>query len=248
MIDPRLSVLEQRLRGVDRIVAVTGGKGGIGKSVLSSLLALTLADGGRRVGLLDLDLTGPCDHLILGIEPRFPEEPHGVEPPLHAGIRFMSVSLFGGASPAPLRGVELTGAILELLAITLWGELDVLVVDMPPGIADTALDAIRLLPRAEYLAVTTSSTVVLQTVRRTLALLRELRAPIRGVVENMARDGSEDAAVLASEFDLRLLGRVPHDPELERALGNPQRLLDTDAARAVAGLSVFSRSGGAARR
>jgi ATP-binding protein involved in chromosome partitioning len=234
MIDPRDAVLEDRLSAIRRIVAVTGGKGGIGKSVVSSLLALTLSERGVHVGLLDLDLTGPCDHLILGIEPRFPEEPHGVEPPLHAGVRFMSVSLFGGKSPAPLRGVDLTG---EMLAITRWGKLDTLIVDMPPGLADTALDAMRLLPRAEYLAVTTSSSVVLQTVRRTLALLCELRVDVCGVVENMAREESNGAAALANEFGVPLLGGVPYDPDLEQALGDPQRLLDTVAARSVAELS-----------
>jgi ATP-binding protein involved in chromosome partitioning len=184
-----------------------------------------------------LDLTGPCAHLILGVEPRFPEEPHGVEPPLHAGVRFMSVSLFGGTSPVPLRGVDLTSAVLEILAITRWGELDALIVDMPPGLADTALDMMRLLPRAEYLTVATSSAVVLKTVRRTLALLCELRVPVCGLVENMAREQSDGAAGLAAEFDVPLLGRVPYDDGLEPAFGDPQRLLGTTAARAVAGLA-----------
>jgi ATP-binding protein involved in chromosome partitioning len=237
MIDPRDAVLADRLGAIRRIVAVTGGKGGIGKSVVSSLLALTLSERGIRVGLLDLDLTGPCGHLILGIEPRFPEEPHGVEPPLHAGVRFMSVSLFGGNSPAPLRGVDLTGAVLEMLAITRWGTLDTLIVDMPPGLADTALDVMRLLPRAEYLAVTTSSSVVLQTVRRTLTLLCELQVDVCGVVENMAREESDGASALADEFGVPLLGSVPFDLELERAIGDPQRLLGTAAARSVAELS-----------
>ncbi len=237
MIDPRDAVLENRLGEIRRIIAVTGGKGGIGKSVVSALLALTLAERGKRVGLLDLDLTGPCAHLLLGVESRFPEEPNGVEPPLHAGVRFMSISLFGGASPAPLRGVDLTAAVLEILAITRWGELDALIVDMPPGLADTALDVMRLLPRAEYLTVTTSSSVVLQTVRRTLALLCELRASVWGLVENMAREGSDAVAALAAEFGVPLLGRVPQDEGLEPALGDPRRLLGTKAAHAVAGLA-----------
>jgi len=237
MIDPRDAILESRLGEIRRIIAVTGGKGGIGKSAVAALLALTLAERGKAVGLLDLDLTGPCAHLILGIEPRFPEEPNGVEPPLHAGVRFMSVSLFGGASPAPLRGVDLTGAVLEILAITRWGKLDALIVDMPPGLADTALDVMHLLPRAEYLAVTTSSSVVLQTVRRTLALLCELRASVCGLVENMARAESDAAAALAAEFSVPLLARVPYDDGLEPALGDPRLLLGTAAARAVAGLA-----------
>jgi ATP-binding protein involved in chromosome partitioning len=149
----------------------------------------------------------------------------------------MSVSLFDGKSPAPLRGVDLTGAVLEMLAITRWGTLDTLIVDMPPGLADTALDVMRLLPRAEYLAVTTSSSVVLQTVRRTLTLLCELQVDVCGVVENMAREESDGASALADEFGVPLLGSVPFDLELERAIGDPQRLLGTAAARSVAELS-----------
>jgi ATP-binding protein involved in chromosome partitioning len=188
-VDPRLAVVERRLEGVERIVAVTGGKGGIGKTLVASTVALALARSGRRAGLLDLDLTGPSDHVVLGVEPGFPREEFGVEPPEVHGVRFMSITCFAGDTPAPLRGADVTDALLELLAITRWGELDTLVVDMPPGLGDTLLDAVRLVGRAEHLLVATASRVVLETVRKNLQLLLRMGASVAGVVETMSRDG-----------------------------------------------------------
>jgi ATP-binding protein involved in chromosome partitioning len=252
MIDPRLAVVGRRLEAVDRIFPVTGGKGGIGKSLVASMLALTLARQGRPVGLLDLDLTGPCDHLILGIEQGFPAEEHGVDPPLHHGIHFMSISCFGGSRPAPLRGPDLTNAMLELLAITRWGKLDALVVDMPPGLGDIALDAVRLLPRAEYVVVTTASRVVLDTVRRTLGLLTGVGANVAGVVENMQRSASPAARNLAGEFDLPYIGALPWDDNLEPAIGNAALLNRSVVATTIRPITTHllgvSRFGGVVRR
>lgn len=240
MIDPRVAVVERRLAGVRRIVPVTGGKGGIGKSVVASLLSLVLAESGKRVGLLDLDLTGPCDHLILGVDRKTPAEKFGVEPALHDGIHFMSVSTFAGETPAPLRGEDISNALLEILAITQWGELDILLLDMPPGLSDTALDAVRFLPRAEYLVVTTASRVVLETVRRNLTLLSELGVGIAGVLENMQRDPSPHVARLAADFDVPFLGSLPFDDSLEPATGHPDLLRQTRVAAAMVRGQVLS--------
>jgi ATP-binding protein involved in chromosome partitioning len=236
VIDPRSGVVKQRLAGVARILPVTGGKGGIGKSVTASLLALLLAERGRRVGLFDLDFTGPCDHLVLGIDERFPKEQFGVEPPERHGLRFMSVSIFAGSTAAPLRGVDLTNALLELLAITRWGELDALVLDMPPGLGDIALDAVRLIDRAEYLVVANASRVVIETVRRNLDLLRELKLEVAGVVENMQRGETEAVRELAGSYDHRYLGAIGFDPSLEQAIGDADRLRGTDVAGAIRGI------------
>jgi len=232
-LDPRLSVIPARLAGAKRILAVTGGKGGIGKSVVASVLALSLAREGRRVGLLDLDLTSPTDHVILGLGRQFPTEEFGIEPPEVAGVRFMSVQLFARERPAPLRGPEITDAFVEILAVTNWGELDALVVDMPPGLGDATLDALRLLPRAEFLVVANGSAVVLETVRRMLRLLTELRAKVAGVVDNMARGDGDSVAAAAREFRVPLLGSLPWDPQLEQALGSPERLAETPLYRAL---------------
>ncbi|MHC5024249.1 MAG: P-loop NTPase [Planctomycetota bacterium] len=234
-LDPRPAIVADQFAGVGRVIAVTGGKGGIGKSVIASTLALTAAES-ARVGLLDLDLTSPCDHVILGLDDRFPTETHGIDPPRFHGVHFMSISYFVRDQPAPLRGSDVTNALIELLAITRWGDLDLLVIDMPPGIGDVALDAIRLIPRAEYLVVATSSIVVLETVRRTLRLLARLELPVVGVAENMRREPSDHVATLGREHAVPYLGSVPFDPTLEAAIGDASRLGTTSFAAAVRGL------------
>jgi ATP-binding protein involved in chromosome partitioning len=232
-MDPRLAVIDRRLDKARRVIAVTGGKGGIGKTMVASTLALVLARRGRRAGLLDLDLTGPCDHLVLGLDDRFPTETFGVEPPVLDGIEFMSVAYFLRDAPAPLRGDDVTNALIELLAVTCWSDLDVLIIDMPPGLGDATLDTVRLLPRAEYLLISTASSIVVETVRRTLRFHVELKSRIAGVLENMARGDGDAVCSLAREFDLPYLGALPFDPTVEDATGDTERLAATPLATAM---------------
>jgi ATP-binding protein involved in chromosome partitioning len=232
-MDPRLAGIERRLGEVRRILAVTGGKGGIGKSSVASVLALVLAERGMHTGLLDLDVTAPSDHVILGVDGAFPTEEFGLQPPVAHGIQFMSVSHFIGENPTPLRGADVTNVIIELLAVTCWRALDVLVIDMPPGLGDASLDLARLLRRAEYLVVAGKSRVVLETVRRTLRFLTESRAPIAGVVENMAREDSAAVEGLAQQFGVPFLGALPYDASLEDANGNSSRISRTALAAAL---------------
>jgi ATP-binding protein involved in chromosome partitioning len=228
VIDPRPSVIATRLKKVKRIIAVTGWKGGIGKSVSACALALLLARKGYKTGLFDLDFAGASDHLILGAKGVFPKEEKGLEPPVVAGVKFMSVVFFSANKAVPLRGANVSDAIVELLAITQWGELDFLVLDMPPGINDAALDVIRFMRKAEILAITTPSVIARDVLERSLALYRKLRVPVLGVLENMSPGG-------------RPGGRMRLDPGLERSLGRPAALLKTrfflDLSRAVNGLN-----------
>lgn len=226
-IDPRGFVVEERLAGVSRVLAVAGSKGGIGKSVVASTLALSLADRGVRVGLFDLDFTSPTDHIVLGAERSFPEEPFGIDPHLVHGISMMSVAFFARDAAIPLRGAEATSALLELLAITRWGELDLLVLDMPPGLGDTSLDVIGLLPRLEFLLVGNSSRVVIASVRKALELFTDLAVPMVGLLENQRRDDVAAVEELADEVGVPFLGAIPFDPGLERALGEVDRLRAT---------------------
>jgi ATP-binding protein involved in chromosome partitioning len=232
-LDPRYAAVDRRLADARRVIAVTGGKGGIGKSMVASTLALLLARRGLRAGLLDLDLTSPSDHVILGLGDRFLTEEFGVEPPVVEGVHLMSVSFLVGDRPAPLRGDDITNAILEILAITRWQNLDALVIDMPPGLGDATLDVIRLIRKAEYLMVANGSRVVRETVRRMARFLGELEVPVVGMIENMARGDSGAVRAMADEFDLPLLGSLPWDDTVEDAVGDPDSLAKTRFAAAL---------------
>ncbi len=221
-LDPRQSVVKDRLSGIKRIIAVTGWKGGIGKSSAACALALAFADMGYKTGLLDLDLTGASDHIILGAEDAFPEEIQGLKPPLAAGVSFMSLAYFTGGKAAPMRGADASSAILELLAVTNWGELDFLVIDMPPGISDTALDSLKYFHRAELVPVTTPSALARHSLANAGALFSGLRIKIPGVIENFTEVPSEP---LPEGFIS--LTVIPHDSGWEAALGNPEKLKDT---------------------
>ena len=133
-------MINQRLAKINRIIAVSSGKGGVGKSMVATTLALSLAKEGCRVGLFDLDFTGPSTHIILGAPSNLqPKEDKGIVPPTFEGLEYMSLVYYVGDNPAPLRGTEVSNALIELLLITQWGKLDFLVIDMPPGIGDAVL-------------------------------------------------------------------------------------------------------------
>lgn len=233
VLDPRLSIIDTRVAGIKRLIAITGGKGGIGKSVISSLLALILSQVGYRVGLLDLDLSAPSTHVILGVRDVYPEEERGLVPPEVHGIAYMSIVYFTGEEPAPLRGSDISNALLELLAITQWGSLDFLIIDMPPGIGDVSMDVIRWLKRAEFLVVTTGSRVALETVKKVIKMLKELDRPVIGVIENMKLNESSVVNEALKGFQVPLLGTIAFDKNLEDSIGDVGRLLKSEVARRI---------------
>jgi ATP-binding protein involved in chromosome partitioning len=227
MSDPRIAIIEKRLQNVRRVIAVSSGKGGVGKSMIATALALNLKDRGHSVGLLDLDFTSPATHVILGVEGLYPEEDYGIIPPTAHGLSYMSITYYSVDEPTPLRGEDVSNAIIELLAITRWEELDYLIVDMPPGIGDATLDTIRLMPRLEFIVATTPSRVAFQSVRRLLVLLKELGAPVIGVVENMVMNPHAYVREEVENLGLEYLGSVAYDEEVEEALGDPDALRNT---------------------
>lgn len=227
MIDPRVNVIGRRLSGVKRIVAVSSGKGGVGKSMVATTLALTLKGRGLKVGLFDLDFTSPSTHIILGAKVTVPQEDKGIVPPVVNGLEYMSLVYFVGEKPAPLRGVDVSNALIELLAVTQWGRLDFLVIDMPPGIGDVILDLVRLVNRVEFLIVTTPSLLAFETVKKQADLLCELKAPIIGVLENMKQSQSRVIESETEKMGLRFLGEVSFDPNVENAIGDEAKLLAT---------------------
>jgi ATP-binding protein involved in chromosome partitioning len=233
LTDPRTSVITDRLSCISRIIAVSSGKGGVGKSMVATSLALSLAKKGCKVGLFDLDFTGPSTHIILGARNAVPKEEKGLVPPIVFNLEYMSLIYFVGDNPAPLRGADVSNALIELLTITKWGKLDFLVIDMPPGIGDAILDLIRLVKRLEFLIVTTPSLLAFETVKKQVSLLCELKMPLIGLVENMKREKTTVIALKTEELGIKYLGTVPFDPEVEEAIGNTSKLLDTVFAQKI---------------
>lgn len=231
MGDPRIGIIEERLKGVNRIVAVSSGKGGVGKSLIASTLALTLARRGYKVGLFDLDFTSPSTHVILGVEGLQPREEKGIIPPQVYGLKYMSIVYYSGEYALPLRGVDVSNALIELLAITRWNNLDFLIVDMPPGISDATLDVIRLVKRIEFVVITTPSRLAFETVRKLIDLLSELGIPIMGVVENMKMKESRFIQQQIEGRGITFWGEIPFDAELEEAIGDVNKLLATQFSK-----------------
>lgn len=233
MSDPRTSVIGERMKGIAKIIAVSSGKGGVGKSLVASTLALTLAKKGYRVGLFDLDFTSPSTHIILGIEGVQPKEEKGIVPPIVHGMKYMSIVYYSGEYVAPLRGADVSNALIELLSITRWGKLDFLVIDMPPGIGDATLDLIRLIKNIRFLIVTTSSQLAFETVRKLTNLLKELKIPIVGAVENMKMNRANIIREQIRKLDIEFLGEIPYDLDVEKAIGDIDKLQNTKLAKKV---------------
>lgn len=228
--DPRLATINKRLKDVKRVIVVVGGKGGVGKSLIATTLSLVLSKRGHSVGLLDLDFHGPSCHTILDAKGVMPTEGEGIIPPEIHGIKLMSVVYYVGEKPLPLRGTEISNVFTELLAITKWGRTDYLIVDAPPGMGEEILDVIRLMKKGEFLIVTTPSNLALKTMSRLAKLLLEIRVPVLGIVENMRITKTKLTEELAKGLDIKYLGYVSFDYNLEGCISNPKKLLKTKFA------------------
>ncbi len=230
MLDPRLHVIDERLSKIHKIIAVSSGKGGVGKSLIAATAALILAGKGFRVGLLDLDFTNPSSSVILGAGSAYPIEDKGMVPPKISGIEYVSITFFTGDRPSPLRGEDITNAFIEVLALTRWSDLDYLILDTPPGLGDLLLDLLRLIKKLNFLIITTPSKLSLETARKLILLLRSVRAPIIGVVENMVMSSSNSLGKEIEKLGVKFLGSTPFDPKIENTLGYPEKILDTKFA------------------
>lgn len=238
MVDPRTSIVNERLKGIRRVIAVSSGKGGVGKSLFASTFALILAKKGFQVGLFDLDFTSPSTHTILGVQELRPREEKGIIPPQFHGLEYMSIIYYSGDHATPLRGADVSNALIELLSIVIWEKLDYLILDMPPGIGDATLDLIRLIEGIEFLIVTTPSQLAFETVKRLAGLLQTLKVRVIGVVENMEFAHSDTIQKATKTLGLTFLGRVPFDKRIEKTLGKPDELLDSVFAEKVKQLAL----------
>ena len=213
---------------IENFVMISSGKGGVGKSTTSVNLAIALAMQGKKVGLLDADIYGPNIPRMIGID--------GVEPQLEAnkvipfkayGIEIMSMgSLVEQGAALMWRGAMIMKAIQQFLRDILWSELDVLVIDMPPGTGDAQMTMAQQVPVTAGVAVTTPQTVAVDDAKRSFDMFRQLHIPIAGIIENMSGFicpncgmeydifGKGAAATLAKEYDTKVLAQIPIEPEI----------------------------------
>jgi len=239
-LDFRLGMIRRRLRKIKRLLLVMSGKGGVGKSVISATLAAQLANTGYKVGLMDADIYGPSSALLFDVKALPEEGERGLTPPVSEGVKIMSVDLFAAGRPIPLTGYGAQQVLLELLALTDWGELDYLIVDMPPATGDIMLTLTSLGKKDLAAVVVTMADKLSTTVaHRVLQLLRSGKVLTIGVLENMHRPSSRRGITngggprrLAEEFNVPLLGLLPYDPGVSRAVekGGIKGLLGTKFA------------------
>lgn len=213
----------QKVSGVDRIIAVGSGKGGVGKSTVSSNLAVALARQGRRVGLLDADIYGPSQPRMMGVNKR-PASPDGkiIEPLQAHGVTMMSIGLMLKEDEAVIwRGPMIMGALQQLLGQVAWGKLDVLIIDLPPGTGDIQLSLAQRTQLTGALVVSTPQDVALLDARKALDMFVKLKVPVLGLIENMSTYicpncgheahifGHGGVATEAAKLDLPFLGEIP---------------------------------------
>jgi len=221
----------QPLPGVETIIAVGSGKGGVGKTTLAVNLAIALQKMGHKVGLLDADVYGPNVPLMLGVnaQPKVLGD-NRLEPLEAHGLKVISVGFLNpGDKPLIWRGPMLHSIIRQFLGSVVWGELDYLVVDLPPGTGDVALSLIQTVPLTGAIVVSTPSDVSLQDARKAIEMFRQMKVDIVGMVENMSyfvcphchqetdifsRGGAEKTA---AQFGVAYLGNVPLDPGIRQA-------------------------------
>ena len=226
-----------------RVLAIASGKGGVGKSTLSVNLAAAFAQLGKEVGVLDADVYGHSIPHMLGISQRPVVVDKMIVPPVKDGLKLMSIGFFlDENAPVMWRGPMLHRALEQFLSDVHWGELDLLVVDMPPGTGDVSISLGQLLPRAEVVVVTTPQPAAKEVAMRAALMAQKTNMRLIGVVENMSGDvfGRGGGAVLADELDVPLLGEVPLDPRVREQgdLGTPIVSADPDAAASVAMLAL----------
>ena len=240
--------------GVDRILAIASGKGGVGKSTVSSNLAVALAKQGRRVGLLDADIYGPSQPRMMGVNKR-PASPDGkIIIPLQAhGVTLMSIGLMVDPDKAVVwRGPMLMGALQQMLNQVQWGELDVLIVDLPPGTGDVQLTLCQKTQLTGAIIVSTPQDVALIDARKALDMFATLHTPVLGMIENMSQYicpacgheahifGHGGVEAEAEKLDIPFLGALPLDLSVRIAgdSGIPVALSDGPVAQAYSDLAA----------
>jgi ATP-binding protein involved in chromosome partitioning len=247
------------LADVKNVIAVASGKGGVGKSTTAANLAIAWAAQGAKVGLLDADIYGPSQPLMMGLANAKPASADGKHlTPLRAhGVEVMSIGfLIDAEQPMAWRGPMVTQALTQLLTDTIWGELDYLVVDMPPGTGDIQLTLAQRVPVSGAVIVTTPQDIALLDARKGLKMFEKVDVRVLGVVENMSVHvcsqcghvehvfGSGGGARMAEQYGVQLLGELPLDIRIREDAdgGLPTVVAEPGSARAQAYLKMARRT------
>ncbi|HTP42699.1 MAG TPA: Mrp/NBP35 family ATP-binding protein [Nitrospiria bacterium] len=253
----RSQVRENYIPEVKNTIAVSSGKGGVGKTTVSVNLAVALAQTGATVGLLDADIYGPNVPLMMGV--KHPEEgsaENKIKPAERYGVKIMSIGFFVPEDqPIVWRGPMIHGAIQQFLRDVEWGALDYLIVDLPPGTGDAQLSIAQLVPMTGAVIVTTPQDVALLDSRKGLEMFRKVNVPVLGIVENMSyfvcphcsktteifsHGGGQKAA---EKLDVPFLGEVPIDPQIRQGgdEGRPIVIADSDSPQAKAFIAIAGK-------
>lgn len=242
------------LKGVKNIIAVVSGKGGVGKSTVAANLALAIADSGAKVGLMDADIYGPSVHIMFGVRGDRPQmrdvDGKGMIVPIDRyGIKLMSIGLLVDEKQAVVwRGPMVSSAIRQFVSDVDWGELDYLIIDMPPGTGDIHLTIVQTVPVTGVIVVTTPQLVALADAKKGIAMFSQggLKVPVIGLVENMSYFtpaelpdnkyyifGREGGRKLAEEFEIPFLGEIPLVQSIREGgdLGIPVMISDDEISK-----------------
>ncbi len=234
----------QSIPGIKNIFAVSSGKGGVGKSTVAVNLALALVQSGAKVGLMDADAYGPNVPIMLGQTDQPEIRNEKIIPPEIGGVKMMSVGLIApGDTPVVWRGPMLHSLIQQFLHDIVWGELDYLVVDMPPGTGDAQLSLSKLAPLSGAVMVTTPQMVAQADVKRAIMMFRKVEVPVLGIVENMSYFlcpdnnvrynifGAGGGEAISQQYEIPLLGQLPIDPRIATSSdkGKPIVLEDSES-------------------
>lgn len=240
--------VEERGKGLSvdrstRVLAIASGKGGVGKSSLTVNLAAAFSRLGHRTGILDADVYGHSIPHMLGIAQRPVVVDKMIVPPVKHDLKLMSIGFFlEDNSPVMWRGPMLHRALEQFLSDVHWGDLDLLLVDMPPGTGDVSISLGQLLPRAEAVIVTTPQPLAQEVASRAATMAQKTNMRLIGVIENMTSEvfGSGGGQRLADEIGVPLLGQVPLDPRLRECgdEGEPLLVADPESSTALTILAI----------
>ncbi|MGH9794914.1 MAG: Mrp/NBP35 family ATP-binding protein [Candidatus Acidiferrales bacterium] len=258
---PQGEFIKQPIAGVKSVVAVASGKGGVGKTTVAVNLAIALARQGARVGLMDGDVYGPNVPMMLGTS----EQPRALSErrilPVEAyGVKMISIGLLApGDKPMIWRGPMLHSVVQQFVRSVEWGELDYLLIDLPPGTGDVQLSLVQTVPLTGAVVVTTPSQVALADVRKAIEMFRQVDVPVLGIVENMSYFacphcagkidvfGEGEGRRMADMFGVPLLGEIQIDPRI-RIGGDTGKPVASHGESAPGGKSIFAIARGVAAR